>query len=224
MKFIHILALITLAIDKSVLQFIERLGIVESMSLQLDDDNSSIRESLRAKMQDLVNISTSPGVSFDDDMNEDNTYISLSINLKEVVYGEFNSNTILLMQAHTIKSMHSFSENSDIQQIGCKILASTFAMSKKPNINCLEAVVSLISSKDVMTMAAAVSACKNFCMALSLSSLDAYESQRLVSNSYSRISLYELMFELYYFLYRVFSHRLPHCSKILLCDQWNSSY
>eukprot|EP00956_Cyclotella_meneghiniana_P044522 scaffold321605_cov96-Cyclotella_meneghiniana.AAC.3 len=174
-------ALITLAVDKSAFQELERLGIIHSLSLLLDDNCNDIAESLRSKIQDLVDISTSSGVSFDDELNEGDTYLVLLNNLKEVAHGELHSNTILLMQAHTIKSMHTFPENNGIQQIGCKILASIFGGSSSniPNINCLEAVVSLISSEDVMTIATAASACKNFCVAQSLSALDAYESQRL---------------------------------------------
>lgn len=176
-------ALITLAVDPSALQEMQNLGIIETFSYELEDESLNIRDSLRHKMQELVSISLNDDddVSFESGMGEDETLEYLFVNLKSIVTSLLDNKAALILQANTISSMRKFPNNEAIQEMGCKIFACMFGRGRRGSVNCMEAVVKCITNTSATTVAAAASACRNFCSVQTVAGLDSYEAERFVS-------------------------------------------
>jgi hypothetical protein len=174
-------ALITLAFDSSGLQEIQQLGIIDLFSALLEDETLNIRENLRRKMQDLVNVPLHDESCFEDHMSEDETCNCLFVNLKAILTRHVDSKQTLSLQANTVAAMQKFPNNNNIQETGCKLLACIFSSSGRNAATCLEAVTKCISSSQPMTVAAAASAFRNVCSSQASSQLDSFESQQLVS-------------------------------------------
>lgn len=177
---VHFTALITLAVNPFALQEMQRLGIIERFESCLEDDSLDIRGSLRSEMKELVSLSLRDDACFDDNMSENETHKCLFVNLEAVLASKIDLKSILLLQANTIDKMRTFPENEDIQELGCKILASTFGMGKK-NVNGLEVSLQCITGRNASIIATAASVFRNFCLAPSAAEIESYESCRLVS-------------------------------------------
>jgi hypothetical protein len=176
-------ALITLAVDPSALQEMQNLGIIETFSSWMKDESMKIRDSLRYKMQELVSISLNNDdeVSFESGMSEDGIHEYLYVNLKAIVTNQLDNKTTLVLQANTISSMRKFPNSEAVQEMGCKILACMFGRGRSGSVNSMEAVVRCINSSNAAVVAAAASACRNFCSVQTIADLDSYEAERFVS-------------------------------------------
>ena len=158
-----------------------RLGIIDRFDKYLDG-NIPIRDSLRSKMEELVGMSTRDDASFSSSMNESDTREYLFLNLKATLASQLDHNQTLALQANTVRSMQQFSTNEDIQELGCKLLASVYGKSDRLAVNGIDEVIKCISSPNVGLISAAASACRNFCVMQISPDLDSYEMQRLVRN------------------------------------------
>ena len=166
----------------------QRLGIIERFESCLENESLDIPGSLRSEMKELVTLSLHDDASFDNNMSANETHKCLFMNLKAVLAGEIDRNSIRLLQTNTIGSMRTFRDNNDIQELGCKLLACTFGTGNN-NMNGLEATLSSIESENASLVAAAASAVRNFCLTQTSAEVESYESYRLVSMTFSKIAI-----------------------------------
>eukprot|EP00804_Cyclotella_cryptica_P007740 CCRYP_001351-RA/>CCRYP_001351-RA protein AED:0.01 eAED:0.01 QI:1729/1/1/1/1/1/4/62/1276 len=182
--------LLTLSVDPCALKEIEKRGIIQKFCLLLKD-GATVPESLRLKMQELVNMALDnepPPFCFENELNEEETSDCLLVNLKAILPpNKVDSKKSILLQSNTIIAMQKFPSSVEIQATGCKILSCIFGSTTNASCKGLDAALSCICSKHSSLVVASASVFRNFCLMQSSVQLDVYEAQCL-SNTLVRSS------------------------------------